>query len=119
MSLGQSGERVRGADLGGGESDGPMTCRLCGQPRVMERPGGATDCERCGRWPLPVIEAQLEARDESRERVKVRLIATGNNQYEFRACRIDGEWVAVEDTRDDRTFWVARHHIVTVWEERV
>jgi len=96
-----------------------MGCRVCGTALTALGTNSHRLCPGCGRWPRPLIDAHVEAGEESRERVKVRLIALGNNQYEFRACRIDGEWLEVADTRHDLTFWVARDHIVTVWEERV
>ncbi len=72
-----------------------------------------------GEWPTPVIDAHEQADSEERERVKVRMIAEGNQMFEFRVCRIHGDWIAVDDIKQERTLWVARRHVVSVWEERV
>ena len=112
--------RPNDAVVGGSlQRDPASACRVCDALLAPEEPGIPPVCGRCGRWPRPLLDAHLEADDESRERVKVRLIAAGNTQHEFRACRIAGDWLAVDDTRCGQTFWVAREHIVTVWEERV
>lgn len=95
------------------------TCAVCATDLMEAQEAAAALCWRCQEWPAPLLEAHLNADAESRERVKVRMIATGGNQFEFRVCRIGGDWLAVDDTRHDATFWVARGQIVTVWEERV
>jgi hypothetical protein len=93
-------------------------CPVCGVDLAPEEVFAGL-CYFCQQWPAPVIDAHLHADNEDRERVKVRLIAVGNNQFEFRMCRVRGDWVEVEDTKHGMAFWVALRHVVTVWEERV
>lgn len=94
-------------------------CAVCGGGLVDDLEAARSLCWKCQEWPAPLLDAHLKADDEGRERIKVRLIAAGNNQFEFRVCRIAGDWLEVEETKHDLTFWVAKGQIVTVWEERV
>lgn len=94
-------------------------CAVCGDAMRGDESGRLGVCWVCLTWPQPLIDAHLGGDADERERVKVRLIAEGGNHFEFRRCRIEGEWLALDDTRQDATFWVAQRQIITVWEERV